>query len=104
MFKGGHHPEEISGTYWGTLNSWSCDNGLVVNRSENAIEFQSLTPLELQSRFGDNALKFQVICPQLSPKRDCGPKTVKSNAFKISVLEFVQKTNEQIEPQSMGYV
>ena len=30
-----------------------------------------LTPLGPQSRFGDKPLKFQVICPQLSPKRDC---------------------------------
>ena len=30
--------------------------------------------LELRSRIGDNPLKFQVICPQLSPKRDCSPK------------------------------
>ena len=35
------------------------------------------TPLELPSRFGDKALKCQVICPQLSPERDCGPKRVK---------------------------
>ena len=27
----------------------------------------TLNPLELQSRFGDNPLKFQVSCPQLSP-------------------------------------
>ena len=39
----------------------------------------SLGPLELQSRFGDRALKFQVICPQLPPKRDCSPKRVKSS-------------------------
>ena len=38
---------------------------------------QLLTPLEPQSRFGDKALKFQVICPQLSPKRDCSSKRVK---------------------------
>ena len=31
--------------------------------------------LELQSRFGDNPLKFQVLFPHLSPKRDCSPKT-----------------------------
>ena len=35
-----------------------------------------LTLSELQSRFGDKPLKFQVICLQLSPKRDCGPKRV----------------------------
>ena len=32
-----------------------------------------LSLLKLQSRFGDTPLKFQVIRPQLSPKRDCGP-------------------------------
>ena len=40
-----------------------------------------LTPLELQSRLGEKALKalnFQVICPQLPPKRDCSPKRVNS--------------------------
>ena len=36
-----------------------------------------LTLLELQSRFGDTPLKFQVVCPKLSPKRDCSPKRVK---------------------------
>ena len=39
--------------------------------------FVFFTRLELQSRFGDTPLKFQVICPQLSPKRGCGPKRVK---------------------------
>ena len=37
---------------------------------------EALTLLEPQSRFGDTPLKFQVVCPQLSPKRDCGPKRV----------------------------
>ena len=43
-----------------------------------AFKFLSLrlTPLELQSGFGGKALKFQVICSQLSPKRDCSPKRV----------------------------
>ena len=36
-----------------------------------------LTLSELQSRFGDKSLKFQVFCVQLSSKRDCGPKRVK---------------------------
>ena len=36
-----------------------------------------LTLLELQSRFGDTPVKFQVVCPKLSPKRDCSPKRVK---------------------------
>ena len=36
-----------------------------------------LAPLELQPRFGDMAVRFQVNCPQLSPKRDCSPKRVK---------------------------
>ena len=44
----------------------------------NRAEF-SLTLLELQSRFGDTPLKFQVVCPQLSPKRDCGPKRVNNS-------------------------
>ena len=35
-----------------------------------------LTLLELQSRFEDKPLKFQVICIQLSPKRDCSAKRV----------------------------
>ena len=39
-----------------------------------------LTLLELQSRFGDTPVKFQVVCPKLSPKRDCSPKRVKSTA------------------------
>ena len=30
--------------------------------------------LGLQSRIRDKLLKFQVICPQLSPERDCSPK------------------------------
>ena len=38
-----------------------------------------LTPLELQSRFGDTPAKFQVVCPKLSPKRDCGSKRVNGN-------------------------
>ena len=37
-----------------------------------------LTPLKLQCRCGDKPVKFQVICPQLPPKRDCSPKRVKS--------------------------
>ena len=37
----------------------------------------SLTPLELQSRFGGNPLELQVFFPQLSPKRDGSPKRVK---------------------------
>ena len=44
--------------------------------------YRFLTPLELQSRFGDKELKFQVICPELSPKRDCNPKRVKSESQK----------------------
>ena len=42
----------------------------------------TLTPLELQSRFGDNPLKIQVSCPQLSPKRNCSPKRVKCTRTK----------------------
>ena len=34
------------------------------------------TLLVLQSRFGDEPVKLQVICPQLFPKRDCSPKRV----------------------------
>ena len=34
-----------------------------------------LTPFELQFRCGDKPLKFQVICPQLSSKRDSSPMT-----------------------------
>ena len=34
----------------------------------------TLSLLELQSRFGDTPLKFKVVCPELSPKRDCSPK------------------------------
>ena len=45
----------------------------VVLRLNNSVRRPILTPLELQSRFGDKTLKFQVICPQLSPKRDCSP-------------------------------
>ena len=33
-----------------------------------------LNPFELQSRFGDKVLKFQVVCSQLSPKRGCSAK------------------------------
>ena len=36
-----------------------------------------LTLSEPQSRFGGKPLKFQVVCPQLSPRRDCSPKRVK---------------------------
>ena len=36
-----------------------------------------LTPLELQSRLGDNSLKLYQVS-NLSPKRDCGPKRVKT--------------------------
>ena len=42
-----------------------------------------MTLLGPQSRFGDKALKFQVICPQLSPQRDCSPKRFKGG---ISLL------------------
>ena len=36
-----------------------------------------LSLLELQSRFGYKPLNFQVVCPQLSPKRDWSPKELK---------------------------
>ena len=57
---------------WGTLQwllpqqcktSQSCGTGV-------------LTLLELQPRFGDKQLKFQVICPQLSHERDCSARRV----------------------------
>ena len=37
-----------------------------------------LALLELQSRFEDKPLNFQVICLQLPPKRGCSPKRVNS--------------------------
>ena len=40
-----------------------------------------LTPSELQSRCGDKALNFQVICPQSSPKRGCSPTRVNITPF-----------------------
>ena len=40
--------------------------------------------LELQSHFGDIPVKFQVYC---SPKRDCGPKRVKTCFMRNPVLE-----------------
>ena len=43
-----------------------------------------LTPLELQSRFGDNPVKLQAFFPQLSPKRDCSLKRVCTIATKDS--------------------
>ena len=36
--------------------------------------FVLVRPRELQSRFGDTPVKFKVVCPKLSPKRDCSPK------------------------------
>ena len=45
-------------------------------RVHHDTDYLSLTLLELQSRFGDTLLKFQVVRPQLPPKRDCGPKMV----------------------------
>ena len=49
------------------------------SRSRASIDAtEGLTPLELQSRFGGNPLKFQVNCLQLSPKRNCSPKRLKS--------------------------
>ena len=38
------------------------------------VSFHELTLQELQSRFGNKPLKFQVFFPQLFPKRDCGSK------------------------------
>ena len=46
----------------------------------------ALTPLELQSRFGDKALKFQVICPQLSPKRDWSSKRVNARLQRVGCV------------------
>ena len=54
-------------------------------RETNYLELWWLVPqtekqfalLELQSRFGDAPVKFQVVYPKLSPKRDCSPKRVK---------------------------
>ena len=34
------------------------------------------TPFKTPVPFGDTPLKFQVVCPELSPKRDCSPKSV----------------------------
>ena len=42
---------------------------------------QPLTLSELQSRFGDKPLKFQVICTHLSPKRDCSAKSTGGSAI-----------------------
>ena len=39
-----------------------------------------LTLLVPQSRFGDTPVKFQVVCPKLSPKQDCSPKRVKEQS------------------------
>ena len=49
-----------------------------------------LTPSELQSRFGDKAAKFQVICPQLPPKRDCSPKRV--NPFRTPLYTNIKSS------------
>ena len=46
----------------------------------------ALNPFELHSRCGDKPLKFQVICPRLSPKRDCSPKRVKSDRTPVCEL------------------
>ena len=59
-------------------------------KSQKPSRENALTPLELQSRFGDKALKFQVICPQLSPKRDCSFKRV--NPFRTAVPFWGQTT------------
>ena len=64
----------------------------------------TLTLLELQSRLGDTPLKFQAICPQLSPKRDYGPKRVNTPLpttcrravcflFRISARACIQSTS-----------
>ena len=47
------------------------------------IFFLLITLLELQSRFGDKPLKFQVSCPQLSRKRVCSPKRVTLFPFQL---------------------
>ena len=42
-----------------------------------SVVLNPLTLLELQYRFGDTPVKFQVVCPKLSPERDCSPQRVK---------------------------
>ena len=44
------------------------------SQNMDCLVFILKTLLELQYRFGEKALKLQVIFPQLSPKRDCSPK------------------------------
>ena len=72
---------------------------------ETSVSYSSacpgLTPLELQSRLGGKALKFQVICPQLSPNRDCSPKRVKKRGVGyrpkprlLSLLKVNENENE----------
>ena len=43
----------------------------------------SLTPLEPQSRFGDNPLKFQVLCPQI------GTSVLKGLTPKNTFISFI---------------
>ena len=70
-------PPYISYTSWITL---TCYMTLLLPVSVRA--FFTLTLLEPQSRFGDNSLKFQVVCPQNGTgvlkglKRDFYPKPV----------------------------
>ena len=54
-----------------------------------------VTLLELQARFGDKPFKFQVICPQLSPKRDCGPERVKGGrTMYLVTIDAVHENNK----------
>ena len=61
------------------LCQWECKVSIQSSNSkytrQNFPE-QALTLLEPQSRFGDKPVKYQVFCPQLSPKRDWSPKRV----------------------------
>ena len=58
----------------------------------------AITPLELQSRFGDKELKFQVICPQLSPKRGCSPKRANRRSGDYGAQQQQQQQQQQQSP------
>ena len=70
------------------------------------VEFPPLTLLELQSHVGDKPLKFQTVCPQLSPKREYGPKRVQLepsvNRTAVSWGSNHSNFPKQFAPETIG--
>ena len=69
------------------------------SRSETRVYIiPKLTLLELQSRLGDKPLKFQVVCLQLSRKRDCSPKRV---IFFFLLEELIIQVSSALNPRPL---